>query len=206
MSYSHDDFNTRYKVIIAGDSRVGKTSYFNILKNNTRLSTCSTVGVDFCSMTKKINNTDIKICLWDTAGQEKFKSIIRGYFREIAGAVLMFDLTDYSTFKNIKEWLKLIEHENKCEHKHPILLLGNKKDSGIRNVHMYDIKEINEDMNITYCEVSCIHDDDDTLEEVFIKFIEKINLKNNLNCKGIHRRDDDCIRIKSASKDVGRCC
>lgn len=206
MSYCHDNFDMRYKVIIAGDSRVGKTSYFNILKNNTRFSTCSTVGVDFCSMTKTINNTDIKICLWDTAGQEKFKSIIRGYFREIAGAVLMFDLTDYSSFKNIKEWLKLIEHENTCGHKHPILLLGNKKDAGIRNVHMYDIKEINDDMNITYCEVSCIHDDDDTLEEVFIKFIEKINLKNNLECKGIHRRDTDSIRIKTSNKETGGCC
>lgn len=133
------DFDYKLKLILVGDTNVGKSSFFNILKNDKPTFTSSTVGVDFTSKIYNIKNNKIKITIWDTGGQEKFECIVRSYFRELSCVVLMFDLTKMDSFNNLEKWLKLIELENQCDHKHSILLLGNKKDINNRVIFNVDI-------------------------------------------------------------------
>ena len=142
MSYCNYEYEYRYKIVLMGDSKVGKSSVFNKLNNIVSYTTTTTIGVDFCSLIKNIRGKNIKICLWDTAGQEKFKVMIRSYFREIAGVILVFDLTDNLSFENTKNWIKLLDLENKCDHDHPILLLGNKSDKTPIDVPSSDIEKL----------------------------------------------------------------
>jgi len=193
-----------YKIILIGDSKVGKSSLFNKLNNITHLETTTTIGVDFCTFTKTINGKRIKICLWDTAGQEKFKVLIRSYFREVAGIILMFDLTNNSSFENIKEWMKIINAENNCDHEHPILLLGNKTDKQDRNVYSEHIVKICETNNMVYKGISCKNDNIITLEKIFISLLERIN--GDDNCKGIKKYACDSIDIFETKGLIKSCC
>ena len=95
------DFDYKLKLILVGDTNVGKSSFFNILKNDKPTFTSSTVGVDFTSKIYNIKNNKIKITIWDTGGQEKFECIVRSYFRELSCVVLMFDLTKMDSFNNL---------------------------------------------------------------------------------------------------------
>ena len=201
------DFDYKLKLILVGDTNVGKSSFFNILKNDKPTFTSSTVGVDFTSKIYHIKNNKIKITIWDTGGQEKFECIVRSYFRELSCVVLMFDLTKMDSFNNLEKWLKLIELENQCDHKHSILLLGNKKDINNRVIFNTEIDKFIASRDIMYRDVSCKTDND--LENIFIVFIEKI-LSNEYinNCKGIQLTDDkkSLIDIKKNKKNKNKCC
>ena len=140
-----NEFDYKLKLILVGDTNVGKSSFFNILKNEDTVFTSSTVGVDFTSKIYYIKNNKIKITIWDTGGQEKFECIVRSYFRELSCVILMFDLTKIDSFNNLEKWLKLIELENHCDHNHSILLLGNKKDINNPNIVKVSTNHILED-------------------------------------------------------------
>ena len=148
-----NEYDFKLKLILIGDTNVGKSSFFNILRNDDPMITSSTVGVDFNSKLYNINNKKIKITMWDTAGQEKFECIVRSYFRQLSGMVLMFDLTLKSSFDNLEKWLEKIDFENYCDHKHSILLLGNKKDINNRITFNSDINKFIESRDIIYREV-----------------------------------------------------
>ena len=201
------EYDFKLKLILVGDTNVGKSSFFNILRNDDPMITSSTVGVDFTSKLYNINNKKIKITMWDTGGQEKFECIVRSYFRELSCVVLMFDLTKMDSFNNLEKWLKLIELENQCDHKHSILLLGNKKDINNRVIFNVDIDIFIASRDIMYKEVSCKTDSD--LESIFTVFIEKILSNDYINhCKGIQLTDERNVLIdkKIYKNKLKKCC
>ena len=120
------------KIILLGDTHTGKTNFLNTyIKecNNDNLPSMPTIGVDFgCKTIDVSNDLSFKIQCWDTAGQESYRTIIRSYYRNSCGIILLFDLTNKRTFDNLDAWLNDIKTYSICSHDHPILLLGTNSD------------------------------------------------------------------------------
>jgi len=118
------------KVIILGESNVGKTAILGKYVNDSFLATHkATIGADF--MTKEITIEDkmITLQMWDTAGQERFKSLGNSFYRGADAAVLVYALDDKETFQKVEEWRSnFLNLSNETSEDFPILLLGNKSD------------------------------------------------------------------------------
>ncbi|XP_037706845.1 ras and EF-hand domain-containing protein-like isoform X2 [Choloepus didactylus] len=116
-----------YKIVLAGDAAVGKSSFLmRLCKNEFRGNTNATLGVDFQMKTLIVDGERTVLQLWDTAGQERFRSIAKSYFRKADGVLLLYDVTCEKSFLDVREWVDMIEdatHENI-----PIMLVGNKAD------------------------------------------------------------------------------
>ena len=132
MSYRYS-----YKIIVLGDQSVGKTALVNRLNNHIFTDLYqSTIGVDFTTYhMNTIDNTPIKCQLWDTAGQESYDSIIKNYYRNIAAAVMVFDVNNTESFHNLSNWItKLNDNNNYNNGKIPTIIVGNKIDIGKRTI------------------------------------------------------------------------
>jgi small GTP-binding protein len=137
------------KVIFLGDTNTGKTCAMYSLQNNVHMDTpASTIGVEFASIKRQINNICFKYNIWDTAGQEKYRSITHSFFKNSGIAVLFFDLTNYNSFQSLSQWLYDIH--NNCPEDVIILLVGNKVDIAKRQVEQCDIKRFMYNNNLTY--------------------------------------------------------
>ncbi|XP_028980663.2 ras and EF-hand domain-containing protein isoform X2 [Esox lucius] len=116
-----------YRVVLAGDAAVGKSSFLlRLCKNEFRGTTSATLGVDFQMKTLVVDGELTVLQLWDTAGQERFRSIAKSYFRRADGVLLLYDVTCEKSFLNVREWVDLIQDVSQ-EHI-PIMLVGNKCD------------------------------------------------------------------------------
>ena len=96
-----------FKLLLIGDSGVGKSCLLLRFADDTYTeSYISTIGVDFKIRTIELDGKTIKLQIWDTAGQESFRSITRSYYRGAAGALLVYDITRRDTFKHLSVWLE----------------------------------------------------------------------------------------------------
>lgn len=136
-----------FKVIIIGDPTVGKTSFVQKYVNNSfRGDYKMTIGVDFAlKVIKWSDKCNIKLQLWDIAGQERFTSMTRVYYKDAHACLVMFDLTQKNTFQNSIKWKK--DLDSKCTLKDaspvPCLLLANKcDDTELREVTQDEIEEL----------------------------------------------------------------
>jgi len=198
----------KIKLIVLGDTFCGKSSILTRYKNNKFNNTSSsTIGVDFFNIPIQMNNTEYILHAWDTSGQEKFNSIIASYYRNIAVAILVFDLSRKETFTNLSKWLDNIKHY--CHENTIIRLIGNKCDipSVISN---HEINNLCYDYNIKYLEVSAKINYN--IESIFTSIIEEIEEKlinctivPNLN-NGILLSDSFDMDIKKLSKSDDKCC
>jgi len=122
-----DEYDYIFKVLLLGNSDVGKSSlllrFVDSLWNDTFVPT---IGVDFKVKTLEINNQRVKMQIWDTAGQERFRTVISTYFRGAHGILLLYDVTNKDSFKNLENWLTEIEKNS--SDKVLKILLGNKCD------------------------------------------------------------------------------
>ncbi|XP_055339144.1 ras-related protein Rab-35-like [Paramacrobiotus metropolitanus] len=126
------DYDHLFKLLIIGDSGVGKSSLLLRFSDNTFTgSYITTIGVDFKIRTLEINGERVKLQIWDTAGQERFRTITSTYYRGTHGVIVVYDVTNGESFGNIKRWLE--EIENNCENVSSILV-GNKDDDPERKV------------------------------------------------------------------------
>ncbi|MEE6464096.1 hypothetical protein FKM82_006174 [Ascaphus truei] len=114
------------KLVMTGDSNVGKTCILTRFTDNTDPSYISTVGIDFKVKTIHIAETALKLQIWDTAGQERFHTLSVSYFRGAQGFILVYDITNPDSFKNIAVWMKDIKM--KAGEEVEVVLLGNKCD------------------------------------------------------------------------------
>ena len=153
---SNDSKELNIKLILIGDSNVGKTTllykYINI--ENTE-EICQTVGLENKVKTIQINGLQAKIQIWDTAGQEKYNSLTNQFFQNTDGILLLFDLTNKKTFDNIKKWIKEIKENS--DRKIKKIIVGNKcdKKDSIK-VTSNDIMNLIEPKKLKYIEASAL--------------------------------------------------
>ena len=126
------DYDHIFKLLIIGDSGVGKSSLLLRFADNTfSPNYITTIGVDFKIRTITIKGHKIKLQIWDTAGQERFRTITSTYYRGTHGVIVVYDVTNGESFSNVKRWLH--EIESNCDNVQRILV-GNKIDDPERRI------------------------------------------------------------------------
>ncbi|NXX82018.1 RAB44 protein, partial [Urocolius indicus] len=143
-----------YNVLFIGDSHVGKTSFLYRLHANTfNPNLTATVGLDYQVKTMVVDKQRFALRLWDSAGQERYRSIARQFFRKADGVVLMYDTTSQGSFSHVKYWLSCIQEG--AEDGVAILLLGNKTDcTAERQVPVTEGERLAKDHQLLFYECS----------------------------------------------------
>ena len=126
-SYPPSQYDHLFKILLIGNSSVGKSSLIlQFVDHSFNEIFVPTIGVDFKIQTLDIDGKKVKLQIWDTAGQERFKNITAAYYRGAHGVMLVYDVTENDSFKNLNNWL--IEIEKNANKNVVKLLVGNKID------------------------------------------------------------------------------
>ncbi|KAJ0081200.1 hypothetical protein Patl1_10620 [Pistacia atlantica] len=151
-----DDYDYLFKVVLIGDSGVGKSNLLSrFTRNEFSLESKSTIGVEFATRSIRCDDKIIKAQIWDTAGQERYRAITSAYYRGAVGALLVFDVTRHVTFENVERWLK--ELRDHTDSNIVIMLVGNKSDlRHLRAVSTEDATAFAERENTFFMETSAL--------------------------------------------------
>lgn len=194
-----NDFLT-VKLLLLGDSSVGKTSFINRFFNNEyNENELSTLGIDFQYQILKKDNSIIKLLVWDTVGQEKFRAIPSKFYRNCDGILLFFDLEKPESFDNISKWIQDI-NDNNNETNCILYLLGNKIDLS-RKISLEQANLKAKELNVKYFEISCklnINIYDPVLEminEILNKNINKTSHK--ISTKNLSLNSENHVKTKA---------
>jgi Ras-related protein Rab-2A len=201
-----------FKIIIVGDSATGKTSLIRkYIDNKFETIHDLTIGVEFRSKIEKIiiDNQEIivKFHIWDTAGQESFRSIINSYYRGVAGAILLFDVTDRSTFRNIPGWISELKNKSN-DIKMPIVLIGNKTDLYERKISSKEAKLLADEYNIEYLENSCKNYSSTQIifNTLIKKIVKRINNNSELPVGVRENGSTTTINLENKYYSENKCC
>ena len=172
------EFEYSIKLLLLGDSCVGKSNFiYRFINNEFKGQHLTSSGIELKSTELIINNKKLHLQLWDTAGQEKYRSVTKTLFSKVQGFIAMFDLTKEETFIDIKAWIELIKEE--CGNHIPILLVGNKSDLKDQQFIPEEmIKKYTEDQNLEYIQTSS-------------KTGDNIKKAINMICKQISEKTED---------------
>ena len=170
----------KYKILILGDSKVGKSCFLTRYADKTyQEDYLSTIGMDYKIKNYELENGDIiKLYIWDTAGQDRFRSITSNYYKGADGIILIYDITKQETFNNVRNWITSIKEEAPA--KVVLILVGNKvDDEKNRAVPKSEGEKIADEYNLPFLECSAKSDINVTKTfDVLIKKIVEINPKN----------------------------
>lgn len=148
-------YDIAFKVMLLGDSAVGKTCILVRFKDGAFLggNFIATVGIDFRNKVVDVDNLKVKLQIWDTAGQERFRSVTHAYYRDAQALLLLYDITNKPSFDNIRAWLTEI-HEY-AQKDVVIMLLGNKSDMAAeRVVKTEDGEKLAKEYGVPFMETS----------------------------------------------------
>jgi small GTP-binding protein len=142
-----------FRVVAIGDSSVGKTSIINrFLRGAFEPEEPETIGVLYDSFIQEVNGTAVEIQLWDTAGQEQYRSLGPVYFRSAGAAIVVFDLTNEHTFRSIGDWVT--SFRNVCTDSALVIVVGNKSERQDRAVPPEEAKAWAREHDAPYVETS----------------------------------------------------
>ena len=172
-----------YKILIIGDYSVWKTSFLNrYVSNAFTVKTLSTLGVDYVlkNATRKDGST-VKLQIWDTAGQDRFRTITKSYFKGAHAIVLIFSVIDSNSFANVRNLITQIR--DSADKDVILILVGNKIDCEDREVDKSEGEELANELNIKYYDCSAktgenINKAFDELVETMIKTVDKSKVKS----------------------------
>lgn len=169
------------KVALVGDYSVGKSCIVSrFTKDYFPINEMSTLGVDFDCKEVDFKENRYKIQIWDTAGQEKFQSIVRSYLRDLNVCVLVYDVTQYKTFINLKKWLEDVYFISASAGQELVLyVVGNKNDLRGREVPKVEAEDFCKENDLEYIE--CSAKNDNNIDKIFMDIVEKIDLKVHQN-------------------------
>jgi len=166
------DYDHLFKILMAGDSGVGKSSLLLRFTDDTFSENfISTIGVDFKIRTVNLEGKVIKMQIWDTAGQERFRTITSSYYRGAHGVILVYDVTDQVSFNNARQWLTEIERYA-CGNVVK-LLVGNKSDlTTKRVVSQVTGKEFADQFHLPFIEASA--KDGSNVKQAFMTLVKEV--------------------------------
>ncbi|KAI8882967.1 rab11 protein [Backusella circina FSU 941] len=167
-----DDYDYLFKVVLIGDSGVGKTNLLGrFTRNEFNLESKSTIGVEFATRSIQVDNKVIKAQIWDTAGQERYRAITSAYYRGAVGALLVYDISKHSTYESVGRWLK--ELRDHADSNIVIMLVGNKSDlRHLRAVPTDDAKQFASENGLSFIETSAL--DSTNVELSFQRILTEI--------------------------------
>ena len=175
MYNDEEDDNCKiYKILLLGDSAVGKTCLLlRYCDDKYQGLHLTTIGLDFRLKTINLeNNKKIKVQIWDTAGQDRFLSITRNYYKGANGILLVFDITDRSSFDHIKNWIEKIKEE--APETVIIYLVGNKIDCiDDRIISTEEGQKLAEEFKLKYYETSAKNNEN--VSTTFLDLIKEID-------------------------------
>lgn len=191
-----DDYDYLYKIVLVGDSGVGKSNLLTrFTKNEFNSKSSTTIGVEFSTRTVEVQNKKIKAQVWDTAGQERFRAITNAFYRGAVGALLVYDITKHESYMNVEKWLKELKDHGDSKMVH--MLVGNKSDlKHLRAVPSEEAASFAEKNNLSFIEASALDSSNvDTAFENVLKDVYTI-----LNQIQQNNQDTDSMSKKEKSR------
>ena len=189
-----------YKILLLGDSAVGKSCLLlRYCDDSFQDIHLATIGLDFRLKTLNLdNNKKIKAQIWDTAGQDRFRAITKNYYRGANGILLIFDITDRSSFEHIRNWIEQIKEE--APEQIIIYLVGNKIDNqNNRVVTNEEAKKLAEEFKLKYYETSAKNNIN--VDTTFLDLIKEIDsMYSQLYI------DNNGMTINGNKKQKKKCC
>ena len=211
MSTEQNEYTMLFKIVIIGDTYVGKTNILSrYISNEFDPNSNSTIGVELTTKTYNFDNNDVKVQIWDTAGQEKYRSITSSYYKGAQGCLLVYDITKKKSFDNIDKWYS--ELKSNSDEKIYTMLLGNKSDlEENREVSIEEAEKKAKNFNIAFMETSAYNGNN--INKAFnelINYVYQINkhefnqeIKVILKDKGVEIPQENNEENK---KDSNWCC
>lgn len=213
MSASSDhNYNYLVKYIIIGDASVGKSNLvLRFVQDDFKDGYNATIGVEFGAKNLTINDQVFRVHIWDTGGQECFRSITRNYYQNAAACLVVYDITNRDTFRSCQSWID--ECQNLTQKNVVIVLVGNKCDLETeRKVNTDEGQQLADENNILFYETSA--KTGENVLDVFNASCGKISdiIKNkqvdiNMESNGIKlgTRDSLLEKTKPQKKNTGCC-
>ena len=197
----------RINIMTLGNTEVGKSCFILRFTDNIFQEIyLATVGIDFKIKTETINNKQYKLFLYDTTGQEKYKSIALNIIKNAQGIILMYDITDRKSFESIPDWIKSVKDAKGSNF--PMILLGNKLDKeDVRVIKEKEGKELADEYKIKFFETS--NKTGTNIQEAGMALVNEILKINNLeNRENSMPNNNTRLSIKNTivKKDSKRCC
>ncbi|XP_072548506.1 ras-related protein Rab-25b [Salminus brasiliensis] len=206
---SDEAYNFVFKVVLIGESGVGKSNLLSrFTKNEFNHDSRTTIGVEFSTRTVQLNSLTIKAQIWDTAGLERYRAITSAYYRGAVGALLVYDISKHLTYESAERWLKEL-----YDHADPhivVMLVGNKSDlASIRSVPTEDAKDFAEKNGLLFMETSAL--ESTNVETAFNSVLTEIHKK--VSSKEVTRGSINAVSLSSpqpaqtdAQEEKKACC
>ena len=194
-------FDLKYKIMVLGESKVGKTS---LIKRYTKDQFggvyLTTVGMDFQDKIIEIEDKRIRLQIWDTAGQDRFRNVTKSYFQSSHGLIIVYEISDKESFEKINFWMENIK--NNAPEDAKIILVGNKEDlTSERHVSIEEGENKAKSYNIKFFEVSS--KDGTNVKELFYYLANEIYQDDKL--KGNDNKNGAKLKYKSTKKNNKKC-
>jgi len=204
------EYDYLFKLLVIGDSGVGKSCLLLRFADDIYSETyISTIGVDFKIKTIDIGGKTVKLQIWDTAGQEKFRTITSTYYRGAHGIAIVYDVTDLTSFNHLNMWLQEIERSAKDSVSK--IIIGNKSDmTSKRVIEMSTGKEFADKLGIPFLETSAKNSTN--VEQAFITMATDVKTRMDASGGNTNNKDKNQTKIrpgKEIPKDdssSGGCC
>jgi len=196
MGNRDERYDLLYKIVLIGDSGVGKSNLLSrFTRNQFNEESKSTIGVEFATRSIQTDGKTIKAQIWDTAGQEKFRAITSAYYRGAVGAIIVYDIAKHSTYVSVNTWLQ--ELKNHADPNLVIMLVGNKSDlRHLRDVQTEEAESWAETNQLSFIETSAL--DTTNVETAFHNILTEIY--RNMSAK--QKREDPQALIKQISLEL----
>ena len=195
---SLDDFDIKLKIMVLGESMVGKTSLITRYTNDKFGGRyLCTVGIDFQKKKIEKNNKKVLLQIWDTAGQERFRNVTKNYFQTSQGFVLAYDINNKESFEKVQYWIE--EIKSNSEENIKCILIGTKCDLDKREVSEEEGKELGDKYGYQFLETSA--KENININETFENLISEI-MSNFQDSK----RESLTLSTNKIGKKKKKCC
>lgn len=196
----HEDVLATFKILIIGESGVGKSSLMlRFTEDDFDQDQALTIGVDFKTKIIEVDHDKVKLAIWDTAGQERFRTLTPSYYRDAQGAILVYDVTKKETYQKLESWLNELEiygtRNNMAK-----MIVGNKIDSPERTISRDDGFRFAKKHRTMFIETSA--KTNEGVRDAFEEVVRKIKETDGLWERNVY---GDALDLNSRGNQAGSC-